>query len=218
MNKKTALSKIGTIIVCYLIVLILPDLILQLFKIKGATAINVQVLLTAIGAAALIWLDRKGDKKLEIAPDKKLSIADKTLYGVGGMILLYATEIVGSVLIILLFGQPNPSQNTQQILEIVKIAPAFIIYGVVLAPIMEEVVFRKNIYGVGRKLINPLGAALVSALLFGLAHNDNNFLIVYAGIGLALCWLYKRTNSIVVNIIAHGLFNGITMALALLIR
>ncbi|GEL13066.1 hypothetical protein FC15_GL000022 [Lapidilactobacillus concavus DSM 17758] len=218
MTNKRVLSKIGMIILIYLVVLVLPGWILQLFKLRGALAINLQVAITAVGTLVLILVDRSTDRQLGLAPAPKLSIADKTLYGVAGMFLLFAVEIVCSLTIILIFGQQTQSQNTQEILQIVKMAPAFVIYAVVLAPMMEEIVFRKNIYGVGRTLINPLGAALTSALLFGLAHNDNHYLIVYAGLGLALCWLFRRTKSITVNIVAHGLFNGITMALALLVH
>lgn len=216
MTNKNKLSKIISMLIAYLVIMTLPSLIIQIGHLKGVTAINWQVGLTFIGVIGLLWLDRITSQKAEIELDKKLSLADTSLYGLGGMLLMYATEIAASVLIIMMFGQPQPSQNTQTIIAIVRKAPLFILYGVVFAPIMEELIFRKTIYGVGRELINPTGAMLISALLFGLAHNDNKYLLVYSALGLVLCWLYKRTGSIKVNMIAHGLFNGITMALALL--
>lgn len=216
MNNKNALSKIINILITYLVILVVPSLVIQLFGLKGATAINWQVGITFVGVLIMIWLDRKTSANVEIATDKKLSVADTSLYSLGGMLLMYATEIIASLVIIMLFGQPTASQNTAMIIAIVRRAPLFIVYGVVLAPIMEELVFRKTIYGVGRQLINPTGAMLISALLFGLAHNDNQYLLVYSSLGIVLCWLYKKTGSIKVNMIAHGLFNGITMALALL--
>ncbi|WP_125605683.1 CPBP family intramembrane glutamic endopeptidase [Lapidilactobacillus bayanensis] len=216
MNNKNALSKIIYMLITYLIIMFLPSLVIQLFGLKGVTAINWQVGITFVGVIAMLWVDHTSDIKANLEPDKKLSLADTSLYGLGGMLLMYATEIAASLIIILLFGQPTASQNTQMILTIVRRAPLFIVYGVVLAPIMEELVFRKTIYGVGRQLINPTGAMVISALLFGLAHNDNQYLLVYSSLGLMLCWLYKRTGSIRINMIAHGLFNGITMALALL--
>lgn len=216
MKNKKALSKIISILIIYLIIMILPSVAILVFNLKGTTAINWQVIITLIGVIFMLWYDHQSDRKAELTLDQKISLADTSLYGIGGMLLMYAAEITASLAIIILFGQPTASQNTQMILTIVHKAPLFIVYGVVLAPIMEELVFRKAIYGVGRQIINPTGAMLTSALLFGLAHNDNQYLIVYCSLGLVLCWLYKRTGSIKVNMIAHGLFNGITMALALL--
>lgn len=217
MQNKRIRSKMLSIVGLYLLILLIPSLLPALFSLRAATFLNLYIALSILGVMFLIWYDRHSDQQLDLQTHQKTKLADILLYGFTGTLLLYATNFVGSLLIELLFGLPEASQNTQEILTMIQKAPLFILYGVVLAPIMEEIVFRKTLYGLGRKLINPLGAALMSSLLFGLAHNDNRFLIVYAGIGLTLCWLYHRTHSIYVTMFAHGLFNGITIVLSLLI-
>ena len=161
MKIKKALSKIISILIIYLIIMILPSVAILVFNLKGTTAINWQVIITLIGVIFMLWYDRQSDRKAELTLDQKISLADTSLYGIGGMLLMYAAEITASLAIIILFGQPTASQNTQMILTIVHKAPLFIVYGVVLAPIMEELVFRKAIYGVGRQIINQIGRAHV---------------------------------------------------------
>lgn len=215
MQYKKVWNKIIWMLLGYGLALLLPALIVQAFRLHGAVAINLEVVLTAILTGLLLWIDRRTTREAGLPADKKITIGDWLVYGFTGLLLIYGAEILGTFLITALFGMPQTSQNTTQILKIIKSAPAFAIYAVILAPIMEELVFRKTIFGVGRRIINPIGAALISSLLFGLAHNDNRFLIIYSGIGLVLCWLYNRTGSIKVTMLAHALLNGITIALQL---
>lgn len=217
MQYKKVWNKIIWMLVVYGLALLLPALILRLLKVSGAMAINWEVGLTAALAGLLIWTDQRTNRGTGLPPDKKITIGDWLVYGFTGLLLIYAAEFIGVLLIRSLFGMPQVSQNTTEILKMINKAPVFVVYAVVLAPIMEELVFRKTIFGVGRRIINPIGAALISSLLFGLAHNDNRFLIIYSGIGLVLCWLYNRTGSIKVTMLAHALLNGITIALQLFV-
>lgn len=46
-----------------------------------------------------------------------------------------------------LFGKATPSENTQNIIQMIMEAPAFILATTVAGPIMEEFVFRRSILG-----------------------------------------------------------------------
>lgn len=101
---------------------------------------------------------------------------------------------------------------------------AFVIFGVVFAPAFEEAVFRVVLFNAMRKWWGLWAGAIVSSLLFGLAHSQPPFtgtmLICIAGPlavgGLVLSLVYARTNNAWASFITHGIFNGFTFALLLL--
>ena len=79
-----------------------------------------------------------------------------------------------------------------------------------LAPILEEVMFRGAIQGyLTRKLGNPWLAMAIAALVFGVYHM-NPVQVVYASMfGFILGWMYYRTGSLMLVIVGHVLNNSI---------
>lgn len=72
---------------------------------------------------------------------------------------------------------------------------------------MEEIVFRKVIFGNLSAVTGKIGAALIASVLFSFAHADGHF-ILYAFIGLLFCWLYQHTGRIQASMTAHILMNA----------
>jgi|GEM_PF-2331986 len=87
------------------------------------------------------------------------------------------------------------------------------LFVVVFAPIAEEAVFRAFLYPPLRTRLGRKKALLVAGLLFGAVHLNLAGFLPLALCGLILAWLYDRYQDIRVNIIAHGILNGITMLL-----
>lgn len=86
----------------------------------------------------------------------------------------------------------------------------------IVAPFVEELTFR----GVGQSLLRFLGnvpSILIVGVAFGAAHGLVEGLIVLVPFGMALAWLRSRTDSVLPGMVVHGLFNGVTLALAVLI-
>ena len=81
-----------------------------------------------------------------------------------------------------------------------------LIFIAILAPILEEIVFRKLIC---RRLL-PLGegyAIILSAIIFGLCH-ENFFQFFYAlGVGLILALIYVKTGKLIHTITFHAIIN-----------
>ena len=78
----------------------------------------------------------------------------------------------------------------------------------VLAPILEEVLFRGAIQGYLMRKYNPTVGIVVAALVFGLIHM-NPIQIFYAFcLGLVFGWMYYRTRSLMPVIIGHVLNNS----------
>lgn len=82
-----------------------------------------------------------------------------------------------------------------------------------LAPLLEEVLFRGAIQGVLMHYFGrPWPAIIVSALVFGIFHL-NPVQIVYATLlGIVLGWIYYRTRSLLSVIVGHVLNNSLAVA------
>lgn len=97
---------------------------------------------------------------------------------------------------------PSASANTQSLLTITKSYPYYALTLVLAAPLMEELVFRKVLFGTVSDFTNKLYPLLGSTLLFVLAHNDGHFL-VYAFMGLILSGVYYKTGKISISVGCH---------------
>ena len=87
---------------------------------------------------------------------------------------------------------------------------------------LEEVIFRGLLYGAMREE-SPTAAVIVSSLTFGIGHILNLFngsgadilpnilQIVYAtAAGFMFCMIYVKTDSLIVCILIHGIFNALS--------
>lgn len=78
----------------------------------------------------------------------------------------------------------------------------------VIAPIVEELIFRGLIFNGFRRNYNGFVAVFMSALLFALFHlNPWQFPATFV-LGLLLGWLMLRTNNIFVAILGHSINNA----------
>lgn len=109
---------------------------------------------------------------------------------------------------------PNSMQET---FEMIMRHPLGIIAVVIMAPIVEELLFRGAIEGhLLRKWKHPAGAIVFSSLVFGVVHGNWVQAPFAFVIGLALGWMYYRTGSLLPGILMH-LVNNSTAVLGFLI-
>ncbi|MBY0546878.1 MAG: CPBP family intramembrane metalloprotease [Candidatus Obscuribacterales bacterium] len=87
----------------------------------------------------------------------------------------------------------------------------------VMAPICEEIIFRGFLFGVLRKNAGTFIALMGSALVFAGIHLDKGGMLMLFAIGFVLALCYERTRSLVPCMIAHGLWNGGTLVMSLVI-
>ena len=82
----------------------------------------------------------------------------------------------------------------------------------VLAPLLEEVLFRGAIQGIMMRVFGrPWPAIITAALIFGVIH-WNPVQIVYATLfGIVLGWIYYRTGSLLSVIVGHVLNNTLAV-------
>lgn len=141
---------------------------------------------------------------------RKARLKDIWWYGiVGGTLLIIMVLLMG--LVIEYFQPDLAPQQIEEMLRSVKGLSEFtiiVIAAVVLAPLSEELFYRGMIYPLFRKHLGPGGGALLAGLVFGMAHWDPWRAIPLAIGGAALCWIYEKSGSILVPIVAHGVWNG----------
>lgn len=106
-----------------------------------------------------------------------------------------------------LIGIEVGSDNTQQILRIIESFPIMIVVSSVIGPILEEIVFRKIIFGAFYKRFNFFISALLSSVIFSFAHMEPEHTLLYSAMGFTFAYLYVKTNRILVPIVAHVSMN-----------
>ena len=87
---------------------------------------------------------------------------------------------------------------------------------VVIAPCIEEVLFRGLLFRFLRDQNGFFPAALISSMLFGLMHDASWGPLVV--LGFLLAWLYQRSGNLLVSIIFHATFNSVTIGLLFLVE
>ncbi|NLY80459.1 MAG: CPBP family intramembrane metalloprotease [Lysinibacillus sp.] len=128
-------------------------------------------------------------------------------WGLIGFFLIYFGQVIGTQ-IELSLGIDYKSENTESIINITKIAPIMVLASVVFGPILEELVFRRVIFGSIIQTQNFWVAAFVSAIVFGVIHLDFSHIILYTITGFIFAFLYYKTKRLITPIIAHMMLNG----------
>jgi membrane protease YdiL (CAAX protease family) len=108
-------------------------------------------------------------------------------------------------------------QGMKQVLDIVRdlhqLALSLLLLAV-LAPLVEELVFRGLLYGwlTGRWGKNV--GWIVSSIAFALAHTEPAHIILVFPLGLLFGWLRKRTDSLLPSLVAHIANNSLALVAA----
>ena len=123
-----------------------------------------------------------------------------------GIPLSFVGSLVNTMLTV-----PFGGSNTSVILELLNsssILPRILVVGI-LAPIFEELIFRKVLIDRLSRYSTFL-AIFVSGLFFGLYHGNFSQFFFATGIGLLFAFLYSKTGKIHLTIILHMIVNLFT--------
>ncbi|MDD2619979.1 MAG: type II CAAX endopeptidase family protein [Syntrophomonadaceae bacterium] len=155
-----------------------------------------------------VWLKGASLKELGL---KKANRQDLLKYGLLGGILLMSLVLLLGLIVSYLQPEVAPQVFEEMLRSAGGTAGFAIIFfiGAVMAPFAEELYYRGMIYPVFRNYLGPFGGAVVAGLLFGAAHWDLWRTLPLAVGGALLCYIYEKTGSIWVSILAHGVWNGI---------
>jgi membrane protease YdiL (CAAX protease family) len=136
---------------------------------------------------------------------------------IGAIVVVVALPVILTfnelmrVLIARLHEEPA-TQPTLQILEISVSLGQRILFGftaIVVAPLIEEILFRGILYRAIQQRGFPKLALFGSALFFGVIHGSTMTLLPLSALAIILALLYDRTGNLMAPIFAHSLFNTV---------
>jgi membrane protease YdiL (CAAX protease family) len=128
--------------------------------------------------------------------------------------------LVSALLMFVIKDVSNP--NTQEVINQTKLDKDVMIFiAVLLAPIVEEILFRGVLFGMLRQKRRLL-AYIVTVAAFAVYHLWQFFLIgfdwtillyllQYVPASLALCWCYEKSGTIWAPIVLHAIINLISI-------
>ena len=206
-------------IFCYGLIFISPLILASIGLVKSTseliTATAVMYILGAV-ILAIFYFKQREPLAIESAV-KKASVPKIVIYGLVGIFVALLLQSIAVMLESVLFGEATPSENTQNIIQMIMEAPAFILATTIAGPIMEEFVFRRSILGIISRYSNFWVGAVVSSLLFAFAHNDGH-LLIYFFLGFFFSLEYKATGRIWTSMITHVGMNTLVVLVQLAVQ
>ena len=206
-------------IFCYGLIFISPLILASIGLVKSTseliTATAVMYILGGV-VLAIFYFKQREPLAIESAV-KKASAPKIVIYGLVGIFVALILQSIAVMLESVLFGKATPSENTQNIIQMIMEAPAFILATTVAGPIMEEFVFRRSILGIISRYSNFWVGAVISSLLFAFAHNDGH-LLIYFFLGFFFSLEYKATGRIWTSMITHVGMNTLVVLVQLAVQ
>ncbi|MBU5595344.1 CPBP family intramembrane metalloprotease [Amphibacillus sp. MSJ-3] len=154
------------------------------------------------------------EKTLPKDPDRA-SPTMTVVWSILGFFMALAGQSIARMIQTELLGIQEQSQNTVEIMEITRSFPIFIIVVAVIGPILEEIIFRKIIFGQLYKETNFIIAGTISGLIFAVIHNDFTHLLVYFVMSFVFAFIYVKTKRVIVPILAHVSMNTFVIIIQL---
>lgn len=199
-----------------------------LYASQGGTDIDTKLVFGVILPAqqltvvlAVVYVTRlKGQKSLAADFGLMVRLRDAKALVVGATLEIVLTLALLPIL------QLDPDAKNQQLLSDlgdnrdVGTIVLFVIGAVVLAPVVEELLFRGVLLRALLRRVQPLTAVLLSGIIFGVVHpigdiNTLPFLPALTGLGAVLSVVALRTGDLSMPIFIHAGFNLTTTILFL---
>ena len=134
--------------------------------------------------------------------------------GLGLVLIAMALALVTSLLIQALGDQAEPQKLVTLIAEEAAKPDQtgalvfFVVMAAVVAPVVEEILFRGILYPAIKQIGYPRIAAIGTAILFALFHVNLLTFASLTAVALGLIALYEFTDNLLAPIVAHAVFNA----------
>ena len=213
-------------VIYFVAVFIIPSLLPLTLSVNSR--LNISLGIAALATIIMIFIASRshndidrGKKEstilLNIAIGLAGFVAMMLLQGVINWTLQYLSEI---------FEFQASSKNTSNVVQIIKLNPLFIGYVIFLGPIMEELFFRKAVFGYfydimlgSKRWIRFVIPALITGILFAIPHDGfSPIMVLYIMMSFVFSFLYLKTKSILTPMVAHITMNTIVVIAQLAIQ
>ena len=91
----------------------------------------------------------------------------------------------------------------------------FAITTILIAPFIEEAMFRGILYPAVKQTGYPRLAFIGTSVLFGAIHMNLMTFVSLTVFGMVLAWLYEKTDTLLTPIFAHSISNAVNFVLLL---
>jgi membrane protease YdiL (CAAX protease family) len=145
-----------------------------------------------------------------------LKISFVRTVGTGAILLFFAYPLIGFSESInqRFFGGGSSKQSIVEFFNgsrTIQERVLIIVFAVAIAPLVEEFVFRFFIYGVLKRYVGCFLGVILSSLLFAAAHAHFPSFVPLFVLGSCFAIAYEWSDSILVSMTMHSLFNSLTL-------
>ena len=152
------------------------------------------------------WVDGFGFRQ-----GSRAALMGWVLGGIAGSVVVLQGVNLAMVELLRRLGVPADLQASVRALQTgpaaVKVSVA--LTATILAPLMEESLFRGILYQWVRDTGHRRVAMILTSVVFGVVHGNLPSLVPLAFFGGYLCWLYERTGNLLACILTHAGFNAV---------
>lgn len=213
MNKVSILKRFLYFLLAFLILCIeqTPTIFV---RVKDVRAVSLLILVMLLISAGALFLG----KRMGLLEGFR-TLSSMKAWGMIGLTYLGIYIVTGLGAMVMMWEGVSNSTN-QAAIENAHMNPFVLItITVIMAPIVEELVFRGLLMG---RVFNPdsIVGLILSGLLFGLVHTPNSMgvWIIYGGMGLVLATVYRVSKKLEYSIMAHMINNSIAVSMMLLLQ
>jgi len=110
---------------------------------------------------------------------------------------------------------PVEAQQAVKVMQASQSMAELVLHGlaaILIAPLVEELVFRGILYPSLKQVGYPKLALWGTSIIFALTHGNLMILLPLTVLAIILTFLYETTNNLLAPIITHGLFNAANYA------
>lgn len=207
MNKKVLFS-----IIIYFVIYIFLDLLKLVLEIDPTVRAVMNLIIVPVLLIIVLFL-LKDELKNTPFRKKKYSVLTSIFIVIMGFLLLVFGQKVISTILVKIVHLPAASSNSEALLETI---PLLILIQAILAPILEELIFRRGIQGFFYEKFNPIISIVLTSVIFAAWHMSLIGFLAYFWTSLIFSSAYYFTNRLVVPITIHILLNSL-VGLAILI-
>lgn len=138
------------------------------------------------------------------------------------IVFMFLSKLVSTIFVMIINLVFHIELESQEILDMFLEGSwlsiiALSILTVIIAPVLEEFIFRHVIYGRISKKTGKIAAAIMSSLLFSLLHYNLAGVVAFFAVGIYNCYLYEKYGyrAAVLN---HSIFNLSSTAMIIIIK
>lgn len=194
-------------------------LILHIKKVTPAISIILSCVSNVILLVLLFLIYKKElIKEFKIFKNK---LSDNIDIGFKYWMIGLVGMMISNLLIIIIF-KSSGANNEQAVQNMINIAPLLMIIDAgIIAPIIEEILFRKTFKNV---IKSKLTFILIAGIFFAYLHvasattlSQFIYIIPYSSLGISFALMYTKTDTVFTSICMHALHNTILTLFSILI-